>query len=315
MKDILSDFLVMTSKGLYCTVGDFYLDPNTAVETAIISHAHGDHACRNNLTVYCTPPTKSFMVSRYRKNAAYKFIVFDYLSTFDIGDVRVTFYSAGHILGSAQVLLEYSGVRYLYTGDYKVQSDPTCTPLDYVRADVLITESTFANPDTKHPDVATEIKKLNGFSDNVLLGAYGLGKAQRLNCLINEHCPDKTVHLHYSILPIHKIYEQYGVEFLRYKPYERKALKTNSQNQIYMVPPLTFNSYFRAVNLKKVFASGWEHLQRNNDLSLYISDHVDWHEILDYISQVEPEEIWTLHGDGKFLEEYFRDRIVVKILN
>ena len=147
------------------------------------------------------------------------------------------------------------------------------------------------------------------------MGAYGLGKSQRLNYLINEYCPQKVVHLHYSILPIHKVYEQHGVDFLRYQPYERKVLKTIHENQIYIVPPLTFNSYFRGVNLKKVFASGWERLQRNNDLSLYISDHVDWNEILAYVHRVKPIEIWTLHGDGKFLEEYFKGKIPVKVLN
>src|SRR5690606_25068864 len=315
MKAVIPDFLVMTNKGLYCATGDFYLDPNSAVKTAIISHGHGDHACRNNLMVYSTPPTKAFMLSRYGKSAGHEFIVFDYFEQFEVSGVKVTFISAGHILGSAQILLEYLGIRYLYTGDYKIQPDSTCMPIDYVQADVLITESTFADPAIRHPDAREEIKKLNNCNDNILLGAYGLGKAQRLNYLINEYCSDKVVHLHYSILPIHKIYEQYGIGFLRYRPYERKALKNAREDQIYIVPPLTFNSYFRGVNLKKVFASGWEHLQRNNDLSLYISDHVDWNEILNYVRQVEPLEIWTLHGNGKALEEHFNGKIPVKILN
>lgn len=315
MGTIIPDFLKLNSKGLYCAIGDFYIDPKNAVETALISHAHGDHACRNNSLVYCTPATHAFMKSRYGKMAGRKFNLLNYHQQIEVGGVTVTFLSAGHILGSAQILLEYLGVRYLYTGDYKTKADPTCAPIDYIEADVLITESTFANPAIHHPHEVDEIKKLNAFSDNVLLGAYGLGKAQRLNYLINEYCPQKTVHLHYSILPIHHVYEQHGVNFLRYKPYERKALKVNTADQIYIVPPLTFNSYFRAVNLTKVFASGWERLQRNNDLSLYISDHVDWMDILTYIQRVNPTEVWTLHGDGKFLAEYFKGKIPIKILN
>lgn len=312
---IVPDFLVMTKKGLYCTVGNFYIDPNTSTETAVISHAHGDHACKNNVRVYCTLPTRAFMVSRYGKSAGGIFLPYDYYHDFEIGGVKITFISAGHILGSAQILLEHSGIRYLYTGDYKTQADRTCAAIDYTQADVLITESTFANPLTSHPNDIEEIRKLNTISDNILLGAYGLGKAQRLNYLINEYCPQKMIHLHYSILPMHRIYEQFGVDFLRYQPYTRKALKTEAENQIYIVPPLTFNSYFRTVNLKKVFASGWERLQRNNDLSLYISDHVDWDDILGYIHQVKPSEIWTLHGDGKYLEEHFQGAIPVKVLN
>lgn len=312
---IISDFLVLNNNGLYCEIGNFYIDPQSSVETALISHAHGDHASRDNSRVYCTSPTHSFMKSRYGKMAGREFVLLNYRQSITIGGVKVNFISAGHILGSAQILMEYGGIKYLYTGDYKIQADATCAPIDYVEADVLITESTFANPAVNHPNEVYEIEKLNAFSDNVLLGAYGLGKAQRLNFLINKYCPQKTVHLHYSILPIHHVYEQHGIDFLRYKPYERKALKSNIVNQIYIVPPLTFNNYFRGVNLKRVFASGWERLQRNNDLSLYISDHVDWIEILDYIQRVNPKEVWTLHGDGKFLKEHFRGTIPIKILN
>src|SRR5690606_41268473 len=131
----------------------------------------------------------------------------------------------------------------------------------------------------------------------------------------NRHCPDKTVLLHYSILPIHKIYEQYGVGHLRYLPYDRKIMKKNDQGYIYLVPPLTFNSYLRAKNLIKAFASGWAYLQRRHDLSLYISDHVDWLDILSYIEKVKPKEIWTLHGDGKALKAHFESQLTVRILN
>src|SRR5690606_3104094 len=158
----------------------------------------------------------AFLTRLYGKNASIQCQVFNFHQEFSIRDIRVIFLSAGHILGSAQILLIYKGVRYLYTGDYKVQSDATCEPLDYTHADVLITESTFADPKVKHPDYVTEIKKLNQTPFNILLGAYGLGKAQRLNQLINIHCPEKKVLIHFSILPIHRIYEQYGVDSLQY---------------------------------------------------------------------------------------------------
>lgn len=315
MNTILPDFLAITPLGLYCVYGDFYIDPQAPVPCALISHAHGDHARPGNQLIYCTAATEAIMRSRYSKKAGSRFVQVHFHQEFSIKDIQIQFISAGHILGSAQILMIYQGVRYLYTGDYKVQADTTCEPIDYVEADVLITESTFANPSVKHPDPVLEIQKLNETPFNILLGTYGLGKAQRLNQLINTYCPDKTVLLHYSILPIHKIYEQFGVSDLRYKPYDRKIMKHHPQGHIYLVPALTFNSYIRAKDLVKAFASGWEYLQRKNDISLYISDHVDWHDILEYIERVKPQEIWTLHGDGKSLQEYYKDKIRVKILN
>ncbi len=315
MNKILNDFLVLTSSGLYCTYGDFYIDPKVPVRCALISHAHADHACPGNQLVYCTPATQAIMECRYGNNASMSFIPKDFYQEFFVKDIQVTLFSAGHVLGSAQILMVYKGVRYLYTGDYKMQEDATCEPIDYVKADVLITESTFANPVIKHPDPESEIQQLNGIPYNILLGAYPLGKAQRINHLINIHCPNKIVLLHHSIMRIHKIYEHFGVNKLLYKPYDRKIMKQQrDQEFVYIVPPVTFNSSIKVGDMVRVFASGWEYLQKNNNISLYISDHVDWNDIIEYIKYVEPQEIWTIHGDGHKLEEYYKETIPVKKL-
>jgi len=312
---ILNDFLILTSSGLYCIYGDFYIDPKVPVGCALVSHAHADHACPGNQLVYCTPATQAIMESRYSNKASIKLMSKGFYQEFFIKDIQIAFFSAGHILGSAQILMIYKGVRYLYTGDYKMQADATCEPIDYVKADVLITESTFADPAIKHPDFEDEIRKLNEIPYNILLGAYALGKAQRLNYLINFHCPQKIVLLHHSMMPIHKIYEQFGINNLLYKPYDRKIMKKQrDQEFVYIVPPLTFNSSFGRVDMIRVFASGWEYLQKNNNISLYISDHVDWKDILEYVQHVEPQEIWTVHGDGHKLEEYYKEMIPVKKL-
>lgn len=312
---ILEDFIVLKPEGIYCRYGNFYLDPQSQVKIAVISHAHGDHAKPGNQVVYCTAPTAAIMKWRYQNRSTELFEIFPYNQSFFIQEVKITFISAGHILGSAQILMEYQGVRYLYTGDYKVQEDPTCEPIAFVQADVLITESTFANPSTKHPKAVDEILKLKESSYSVLLGAYALGKAQRINQLINEHCPERTVLVHRSIYSIHKIYEEFGIKGLIYQPYERRLMKSNNKGYVYIVPPLAFNSYDRRKTLIRAFASGWERLQQGNTISLYISDHVDWEEILFTIQQVNPKEIWTLHGDGRHLRKYFRGEIPVKVLN
>ncbi|MDB5121741.1 MAG: exonuclease [Sphingobacteriales bacterium] len=312
---IIPDFLIINENGLYCKTGDFYIDPIQPVATAVISHAHGDHAVHGNHTVYCTAATCAIMELRYKKNAGNEFNIYDYHEDFIINDIKITFIPAGHILGSSQILLVYNDIKYLYTGDYKLQDDATCEPIEFVQADVLITETTFADPEVLHPDPVSEIKKLNQNTHNVLLGAYSLGKSQRLIDLITKHCPDRKVLVHHSITPINKIYESYGFKPGKSEPYNRKLMKLPGQNFVYLVPPMTFDSYFRAKNVIRIFASGWKKLQTQNDMELFISDHVDWNDILNMIDKVKPKEIWTLHGNGNHLKTFLNDKIPLKLLN
>lgn len=312
---ILEDFIEIQAAGLYCKYGNFYLDSQLPVAKVVISHAHADHAVSGNKQVWCTPATATFMQHRYKKFAAEEFLLFDYNEHTQIGDVKITFISAGHILGSAQILMEYKGIKYLYTGDYKLQKDATCEAYHFAKADVLITETTFADPDTIHPDPGIEILKLNNEPFNIMLGAYALGKSQTIIQLINQCCPSKKILLHHSIMPFAKIYESYGVKLGDYAMYDRKSMKQNNQGFVYMVPPMVFNSYFRAINVKRAFATGWKKKQEGNDLQLYISDHADWNGILETIEKTEPKQVWTLHGDGTKLQNYLSGKIDVKILN
>jgi putative mRNA 3-end processing factor len=311
---ILEDFLTFDANGLYCRYGNFYLDPQQPVQHAVVSHAHADHAVAGNRQVYCTAPTAAFMKLRYGKNAGGGFSLASWRQPLTIGKVQITFIPAGHMLGSAQVLMAYEGTTYLYTGDYKLQADATCEPIEWTKADVLITESTFANPAVLHPDPVTEINKLHEIKTNILLGAYGLGKAQRLIKLINDHVPQKKILVHHRIAPINAVYEQNGYRLGPNQLYSRKLMK-NQDEFVYLVPPFTFDSYLRATGVKRLFASGWKNLQVNQQDTLFISDHVDWNDILYTVEQVTPQQIWTLHGDGSHLQKHFKDRITVKMLN
>ncbi|WP_185214227.1 MBL fold metallo-hydrolase [Sphingobacterium mizutaii] len=308
---IIEDFLVKRDKGYYCSYGDFYIDPLYPVKHAVVSHAHGDHASPGHRNIYCTAGTAAIMQYRYPKQALDSYHVKRFSEFFQINGVDIYLYPAGHILGSAQIMMIYKGVRYLYTGDYKLQEDRTCEPIQIVEAEVLITETTFANPETKHPDPVSEIMKLDVRS-NILLGCYSLGKAQRITALLNKHLPQKEVLLHYQIMPIHRIYDQFIDVPLRYEQYNRKSMKEAGDNKIYLVPPLTFNSYRRAKNVLKAFASGWERLQAQNDISLFLSDHVDWNDILYFVGKVKPKAIWTLHGDGRALHAHFSEDIAIR---
>nr|WP_294942800.1 MBL fold metallo-hydrolase [uncultured Mucilaginibacter sp.] len=311
---ILDDFLSFDPNGLYCRYGNFYLDPKQPVTQAVITHAHADHAVSGNTNIYATAATIAFMQLRYGKNAGKVIYTAAYNAPFEIGGVQITFIPAGHMPGSAQILMEYKGTRYLYTGDYKLQPDSTCEPMEFVKADVLITESTFAEPNTAHPDPVEEIKKLNGIKLNILLGAYSLGKSQRLIRMINDYAPQKKILVHHRIMPINAVYEKMGFALGKHQIYGRKLMKTQEE-WVYIVPPFTFDSYLRATGVKRLFASGWKNLQVNTQDTLFISDHADWNDIIFTIRQVEPQQVWTLHGEGKHLKDHFKKDIFVKLLN
>src|SRR5665213_3649167 len=268
---IVDDFVCFDANGLYCKYGDFYIDPVQPVTNAVIG----------NNKVCATAATLAFMQLRYGKNAGRLLNAISYNQPFLIRDIQITFIPAGHMLGSAQILMEYKGIKYLYTGDYKLQPDATCEPIEWVKADVLITESTFANPEIVHPDPVSEIKKLNDIKINILLGAYGLGKSQRLIKLINEHVPQKKILVHHKIMPVNTLYEKLGFAPGSYRVYGRKLMK-NQDEFVYIVPPFTFDSYIRATGVKRLFASGWKNLQVNPQDTLYISDHADWNDTVSY---------------------------------
>lgn len=311
MAEIIEDFLVKRDKGYYCAYGDFYVDPLYPVQRAVVSHAHGDHASPGHREIYCTEATAAFMQVRYPKQPIQSYRVLAFEEGFNINGVEIVFIPAGHILGSAQILMVYKGVRYLYTGDYKLQEDPTCEPIKIIEADVLITETTFADPNVKHPDPKEEILKLD-VPSNIMLGCYSLGKAQRITALMNLYLPERQILVHHSMLPLHRIYDSYANFPMKYALYNRKSMKGDEKNKVYLVPPLTFNSYRRAKNVVRVFASGWARLQASNDISLYLSDHVDWEDILTFVGAVKPKAIWTLHGDGRLLHAHLSGNLIIR---
>jgi putative mRNA 3-end processing factor len=309
-------FIKYTPRGLYCASGDFFIDPKKPVPLAVISHAHADHAVPGNEKIFCTNPTKAIMQKRYGSKAGVFFNPISFGSPFYIGEVKLCFYPAGHILGSAQILMEYNSVKYLYTGDFKLQLDVTCETFQFINADVLITETTFAHPDHHHPDADIEILKLNELTGrNIMLGAYTIGKAQRITSLISRNCLSKRIMVHSSISHYQKLYEDFNISLGNWEPYRRAEMKANI-NCVYIVPPFVFKKYINNPAYFLVFASGWEQLQSACCISLKISDHADWKDILLLIEKISPRYILTIHGDGLYLKNHLIDSgIEVEVLN
>jgi len=302
----LSEVIVHTPAGLYCIPGDFYLDPGKRVAVAVISHAHGDHAIPNNSEVYCTRGTRELMSMRYNASNASRFHIKDFREEFMIKGVKLSFYPAGHILGSAQILIEFAKVRILYTGDFKLQKDDSCEGFEFVECNHLITETTFAHPDYKHPEPVKEIAQLNSTLQNIVVGAYAVGKAQRLTKLISENCPDKKIFVHSGVAAFHRVYEQHHRHLGEWSPYQRQLFNDNL-NGIYILPPSQFARYSRNKGVLRVFATGWKRSYYSCDRILRISDHADWEDVLTLVKRSRAKQVHTVHGDGSFLINHLKD--------
>jgi len=311
----IESFLSYTSLGLYCAAGDFYIDPKRPVHKALVSHAHGDHAVPNSGNIYAMKATRQLMQSRYKNFLRSRFHEVQTREPFILGEVSVTFYSAGHILGSTQILMEHHGTRYLYTGDFKIQADASCEEVEFVKADILITETTFADPQYDHPEPETEISKLNDVKGMpVMLGAYSIGKAQRLTSLLSKHCEGKKIHVQRDIAKFHDVYEKAGFSLGNWQLYSRQEFKDENEG-VYIVPPNWLSRNAKNKKVYKVFATGWKRYFSYCDALIHISDHADWKGLLTMIEKVQPSKIYTLHGDGTHLKEHLKEKIEVVLLS
>jgi putative mRNA 3-end processing factor len=211
------DWLKLDGAGLCCAPGGFHVDPTRRVERAIITHGHSDHARPGHGAVLATPQTIAIMRARLGPDAAGSFQELRYGETIGMGGVTVRLVPAGHILGSAQVAIEHRGCRAVVSGDYKRGPDPTAAPFELVRCDLFVTEATFGLPVFRHEPDAREIGRLlaslAAFPERThLVGAYGLGKTQRLIALLRAAGYDRPIWLHGAHAAMCNLYGELGVD-------------------------------------------------------------------------------------------------------
>lgn len=300
----VSDLLEYTRVGLSCPHAGFSLDPSRKAAVAVVTHAHGDHALPNHDLIYTTRATRRLMQERYADKLRADFREVEFGHPFHLDDVKITFFPAGHILGSAQILMEHGGERYLYTGDFKVQHDPTCERYQPVACDYLITETTFAHPDFSHPPAHLPLKEFKEGSYPLVIGAYAVGKAQRITRLVHEHLPGRKVFVHPLVSGYHEVYQQEGVDLGDWLPYSRKEFLSDPSN-ILILPPSVFSRYQRHPGALRLFATGWKKSYYSCDRVLPISDHADWNDLLSTVESSGAHTVYTLHGSGQLLKEHF----------
>ena len=209
-------WLTVDRKGLYCRPGGFHIDPYGGAKRAVVTHGHSDHARPGHEHVLATRGTLAVMTTRLGSAAGRSTQALAYGETIGIGDVAVTLFPAGHVLGSAQVLIEWKGARVVVSGDYKRAADPTCAPFEVVPCHLFITEATFALPVFQHGDASEEVAKLirsrTQFPERAhVVGVYGLGKCQRVIALLREAGYERPIYLHGALTDCCALYESFGV--------------------------------------------------------------------------------------------------------
>lgn len=313
------DLVIARPQGLYCPPGDFYIDPWRPVARAVITHGHGDHARSGNRHYLTAAPGAGILRSRLGQGID--------LQTLPYGEciqhhgVTLSLHPAGHVLGSAQVRLEYQGEVWVASGDYKVEPDGTCAAFEPVRCHTFITESTFGLPIYHWPSQADIFAGINNWwrtnrdqGKCSVLFCYAFGKAQRI-----LHGLDPSIGpilVHGAVEPLNRVYREAGVhlpptlyagDIPRNDPLLRQALV--------LAPPSAAGSSWmrRFGDYSDAFASGWMLLRgtrrrRGVDRGFVLSDHADWPGLLWAIGQTGAERVMVTHGSVGVLVRYLSEQ-------
>jgi putative mRNA 3-end processing factor len=313
------NILTPTAAGLFCPPGGFHIDPVRPVARALITHGHSDHARGGHGAVLATQETLDIMRLRLGDGFAGRTQAIGYGATMRLGEVTATFHPAGHVLGSAQIAVTHDATRIVASGDYKDAPDPTCTPFEVVPCDVFITEATFGLPVFRHGDAAIEVAKLLTsvalFPERAhLVGAYSLGKAQRVIALLRAAGHDAPIYLHGAMETVTDYYQSRGIALGDLRP-AKGATKSDLAGAITLAPPSAITDIWtrRFPDPVTAFASGWMRVrararQKGIELPLVISDHADWNGLTATIAATGAGEVWVTHGQEDALVHWCTTR-------
>ena len=315
----MESLIRLTARGLYCEAGDFYIDPHRAVDRAVVTHAHSDHARRGSRHYFCV--RESIGLMKCRLGAGIQITGHEYGERFQLGNARVSLHSAGHILGSAQVRVEVDGEVWVASGDYKRELDPTCAPYEPVECDAFITEATFGTPSYRWPssrDLGAEI--LDWWTVNAsrginsILFGYSLGKAQRiLGELVGRSI--RPILIHDTIRDLTECYRQEGVSLAETLTFSQVPSDSTLRGELILAPPSITRSpdwMARIGEHQTAFASGW--MQGRNsgrsgsyDHGFVMSDHADWEGLKRSIRESKAKRIYVQHRNGALVRSLRQD--------
>jgi len=298
--------LRMTEQGLACEAGGFHIDPRGPVDRAVITHAHADHAVRGCRRYLAARDGAHVLRTRLGNDASIRFV--EYGETVDLDGVRLSLHPAGHILGSAQVRIEHRGRVTVFSGDYKLQHDPTCAPFEPLRCHCFITESTFGLPVYRWDEPAALLAQIRAWwRSNQEAGrasvvfAYVLGKAQRV--LMGLDPAMGPIFTHASVEEMNRRYRMSGVGLPNTIPVEAAGRKADLSRAIVLAPPSARHAGWlrRFGPCATALASGWMRLRdarrrRGVDRGFALSDHADWPGLMEAVAATGAGEVFVTHG-------------------
>ncbi|HMN68671.1 MAG TPA: ligase-associated DNA damage response exonuclease [Bdellovibrionales bacterium] len=301
--------LSLARAGLFCPAGDFHIDPSRGVDHAVVTHAHSDHARRGSREYYCAKPGLELLRARLGYDISVQ--GYAYGEKFRLGNVTLSFHPAGHILGSAQVRMEYAGQVWVASGDYKRESDPTCEPFESVPCDVFVTEATFGTPAyvwEKGKNLGQEIhdwwQRNAARGEHSVLFAYSLGKAQRVLGVLNRLAP-KPIICDPLVTELNECYRQEGVPLAQTICLSEIA-GHRFDGELLLVPQGFLKSPLAGKlggRFQTAFASGWMNGGRSRFHSGYdhgftMSDHADWNDLVRTILESGARKVYVQHRNG-----------------
>ncbi|MEO5589039.1 MAG: ligase-associated DNA damage response exonuclease [Gemmatimonadaceae bacterium] len=301
-----SDLLRTTDRGLYCELGDFFIDPWMPVDRAVITHAHGDHARWGSKSYVCSAECERVLRTRV---GDVDIATREWGERFQVNGVTVSFHPAGHIIGSAQIRVEHRGETWVVSGDYKIEPDPTCTPFEAVKCDVFVTESTFGLPIYRWPSQAetfAEVAKwwrANREAGRAsIVFAYALGKAQRVLAGLID-LAEGPFFTHGAVERLNGDYRAGGIA-LPPTTYASTVPKAHDwAGAMIVAPPSAAGSTWlrRFGSSSTAFASGWMSVRgarrrRSVDRGFVLSDHVDWPSLMSAIDATGAQRVLVTHG-------------------
>ncbi len=318
----MNQLLTLTENGLYCEKGDFYIDPWKPVKNAFVTHGHSDHAREGHKIYYAT--NSSIPILKYRLGDINVF-GYDYDEEIIINGIKVSFYPAGHVLGSAQIRVDDDNEVWVVSGDYKRANDPTCEPFQIVKCDTFITEATFALPIYRWSKIEMVVQEMKDWLElnkdegqASVLFCYSLGKAQRLLAEL-QRITDQTVYLHGALESLVQIYRDAGIKMLPTISATEQEKGFDFSKELILSPTSGFRSTWmrRFGESSTGFASGWmavkaQKTQGGYDKGFVLSDHCDWYDLIKTIKEVQASTVYVTHGRSDILVRYLREELEIQ---
>ncbi len=314
------NLIQFTNKGIYCPVGRFYIDPWRPVDLAVITHGHGDHARWGMKKYLCHHNTKPVLFSRIGEDIECQSV--EYAETVNINGVKLSLHPAGHIIGSAQIRLEYKGYVAVISGDYKTVDDGLSTPFESVKCNEFVTESTFGlpiynwlSPDKIDDQLQNWVSRNKAHQKTSVFVGYSLGKAQRIMKAVEGI---GQIFVHSSIARLNEAFSSAGIDLPDYETADFLDGRKAMHQEIVIVPPalLDSNMIRKIPDAATAICSGWMQVRgsrrwRSADAGFAVSDHADWNGLLDAVKATEADLVHVTHGQTAVFSKYL-DEIGIK---